>query len=44
MHESNEQLFIASVENIELTQEEKATIDWLCFWFPDTIKKPCINY
>ena len=29
MHESNEQLFMASVENIELTQEEKATVDWL---------------
>ena len=27
MHESNEQLFMASVKNIELTQEEKATID-----------------
>lgn len=38
MHESNEQLFMASVENIELTQEEKATIDWLCGWSPDTIK------
>ena len=30
--------FMASVENIELTQEEKATIDWLCGWSPDTIK------
>ena len=38
MHESNEQLFMASVENIELTQEEKATVVWLCGWSPDTIK------
>lgn len=38
MHESNEQLFMDSVGTIELTQEEKATVDWLCGWSPDTIK------
>ena len=27
MHESNEQLFMDSVGTIELTQEEKATVD-----------------
>lgn len=38
MHESNEQLFMDSVGTIELTQEEKVTVDWLCGWSPDTIK------
>lgn len=38
MHEFNEQFFMASIGNIELTQEEKATVDWLCGWSPDTIK------
>lgn len=38
VHESNEQLFMTSVGTIELTQEEKATVDWLCGWSPDTIK------
>lgn len=38
MYESNEQLFMDSVGTIELTHEEKATVDWLCGWSPDTIK------
>lgn len=38
MHESNEQLFMDSIGTIELTQEEKATVDWLCGWSADTIK------
>lgn len=38
MHETNEQLFMNSIETIELTQEEKVTVDWLCGWSPDTIK------
>ena len=38
MHESNEQLFMDSVGTIELTHEEKETVDWLCGWSPDTIK------